>query len=411
MEEKKQKKKQKKPNKKAVNNQETFIKTAKAVCIILVVLILLLVAADRFGNITFSSVGDYFSGIISGAKSGDGYPYYFESSTAQNVEKINSDLIVLTDDSTFVLDATAKKLSELQHSYSVPLISSRNGRAVMFDVGGYSYRVQSKTKILYEGTSEHKIITAAIGKDGSVALATRGDSSMSELTVYNKNQKEVFKWECAKEAIVAVDISDNGKRAAVSVLGAENGELYSKVIIFDFRYSEQISEYSYGSQTVSDVEFISSNKVLATGEEVFSIIDKTSKQDEDLSLNKLSRVYTADNNTTVAVFSKYGSSSSKIIKVYSASGKLLFTADVNSNVRSVSCDGSYISVLTDRQLISFNKKGKTVGTHDVASDGISCFTDGNNTYVLTTSAINCYKTVGEDVSETQTFAEATQNIQ
>lgn len=408
MEEKKQKKK---PNKKAVKNQENFIKTAKAVCIILVVLILLFVAADRFGNITFSSVGDYFSGVISGAKSGDGYPYYFESSTAQNVEKINSDLIVLTDDSTFVLDATAKKLSELQHSYSVPLISSRNGRAVMFDVGGYSYRVQSKTKILYEGTSEHKIITAAIGKDGSVALATRGDSSMSELTVYNKNQKEIFKWECAKEAIVAVDISDNGKRAAVSVLGAENGELYSKVIIFDFRYSEQISEYSYGSQTVSDVEFISSNKVLATGEEVFSIIDKTSKQDEDLSLNKLSRVHTADNNTTVAVFSKYGSSSSKIIKVYSASGKLLFTADVNSNVRSVSCDGSYISVLTDRQLISFNKKGKTVGTHDVASDGISCFTDGNNTYVLTTSAINCYKTVGEDVSETQTFAETTQNIQ
>lgn len=411
MEEKKQKKPNKRPTKKAEKNRDGFVKIAKAVCIILVVLMLLFVAADRFGNITFSSVGDYFSGVISGAKSGEGYPYYFESSTAENVEKINSDLLVLTDDSTFVLDATAKKLSELQHSYSVPLISSRNGRAVMFDVGGYSYRVQSKTKVLYEGTSEHKIITAAIGKDGSVALATRGDNSMSELTVYNKSQKEVFKWECAKEAIVAVDISDNGKRAAVSVLGAENGELYSKVIIFDFRYSEQISEYSYGSQTVSDVEFISSNKVLATGEEVFSVIDKTSKQDEDLSLNKLSRVYTADNNTTVAVFSKYGSSSSKIIKAYSASGKLLFTADVNSNVRSVSCDGSYISVLTDRQLISFNKKGKTVGTHDVTSDGISCFTDGNNTYVLTTSAINCYKTVGEDASEAQTVAEAAQAAQ
>ena len=411
MEEKKQKKPNKKSPKKAEKSRDGFVKIAKAVCIILVVLMLLFVAADRFGNITFSSVGDYFSGVISGAKSGEGYPYYFESSTAENVEKINSDLLVLTDDSTFVLDATAKKLSELQHSYSVPLISSRNGRAVMFDVGGYSYRVQSKTKVLYEGTSEHKIITAAIGKDGSVALATRGDNSMSELTVYNKNQKEVFKWECAKEAIVAVDISDNGKRAAVSVLGAENGELYSKVIIFDFRYSEQISEYSYGSQTVSDVEFISSNKVLATGEEVFSIIDKTSKQDEDLSLNKLSRVYTADNNMTVAVFSKYGSSSSKIIKAYSASGKLLFTADVNSNVRSVSCDGSYISVLTDRQLISFNKKGKTVGTHDVTSDGISCFTDGNNTYVLTTSAINCYKTVGEDTSETQTAAETAQTAQ
>ena len=401
----KENKQKKKPNKKNKKSQEDLIKIAKAACIILVVLMLLFVAADRFGNITFSSVGDYFSGVISGAKSGDGYPYCFESATAENVEKINSDLLVLTDGSTFVLDATAKKMSELQHSYSVPLAYSKNGRAVMIDVGGYSYRVQSKTKVLYDGTSEHKLLTAAIGKDGSVALATRGDSSMSELTVFNKNQKEVFKWECAKEAIVSVDISDNGKKAAVSVVGAENGELYSKVIIFDFKYSEPISEYSYSSQNVSKVEFIGSNKVLATGEDVFSIIEKNSKQDEDLSLNKLSRIYTADNNTTVAVFSKYGSSSSKIIKAYTASGKLLFTQDINSNVRSVSCDGSYISVLTDRQLISFNKKGKTVGTHEVASDGISCFTDGNNTYILTTSAINCYKTVGESTSEKPTTTE------
>ena len=70
----KENKQKKKPNKKNKKSQEDLIKIAKAVCIILVVLMLLFVAADRFGNITFSSVGDYFSGVISGAKSGDGHP-------------------------------------------------------------------------------------------------------------------------------------------------------------------------------------------------------------------------------------------------------------------------------------------------------------------------------------------------
>ena len=96
---------------------------------------------------------------------------------------------------------------------------------------------------------------------------------------------------------------------------------------------------------------------------------------------------------TAAVFSKYGSSSSKILTVYNKNGKELFSTEINSGVRYVSCDGSYISVLTDRQLISYNKKGNVVGKTSVSSDGISCFTDGNNTYVLTTGAINCYDTV------------------
>ena len=37
--------------------------------------------------------------------------------------------------------------------------------------------------------------------------------------------------------IIAVAVSDNGKRAAVIAVGAENGELYCKVHIFDFSYS------------------------------------------------------------------------------------------------------------------------------------------------------------------------------
>lgn len=39
--------------------------------------------------------------------------------------------------------------------------------------------------------------------------------------------------------------------------------------------------------------------------------NKTDKQDEDLSLNSLSRISVSDNNVVAAVLSKYGSSSAK----------------------------------------------------------------------------------------------------
>ncbi len=400
---KKNNKNAKKKTEKQLSRQENIIRIAKALSIVLVILVLLFAAADKFGNITFSSVGDYFSAAVSGVKQGDGYPYYFESTTPENIVKINSDLLVLTDDSTFVLDSTARKLSSFQHTYSVPVIDSQNGRFVMFDVGGNSYRVQSKTKVLYEETTGQKILTAAIGKDGSVLVATRGNGSVSELTVKNKNQKEVFKWSCAKESIISADISDNGKYAVVSLVGAENGELYSKVKIFDFDYSQPVSEYEFGSGIVSCVEFLSGSNVLASGENVMSFINtKSERTDIDLSLNTLSSIYTSENDLTAAVFSKYGSSSSKILRVYNKNGKELFSTEINSAVRSVSCEGHYISVLTDKQLLNYNKSGKQIGSAEVTSDGISCFTDGNNTYVLTTSAVKCYKTVGENEAETET---------
>lgn len=382
-------------------NQDTLIKTAKAVLLVVVILILLFVAADRFGNITFSSVGDYFSGLISGAKQGEGYPYHFESVTPDNVMKINGALLVVDGDKNYVLDSTAKKLSENMHTYSTPLAHSMNGRAIVFDVGGTGYRVISKTKLLYENNTDSKIINASIGKDGSVALAVRGSGAMSRLLVYNKNQKLVFDWSCAKETIIATALSDNGKRAAISIVGAENGELYSKVLVFDFSYSEPVAEYEYGNNIVSIIKFINRQKIMAAGEKILSFIkNDKEKEDIDLSLNTLSCIYTDSGNMTAAVFSKYGSSSVKILKAYSKNGKELFSTEINSTVRDVSCEGGYISVLTDRQLLSFNKRGKQVGSSEVSSDVISCFTNGSNTYVLTTGAIEKHKTFGTTEKKT-----------
>ena len=147
----------------------------------------------------------------------------------------------------------------------------------------------------------------------------------------------IFSRKCAKENIVAIDISDNGKLAAVSVVGAENGELYSRVLIFDFSYEEAVSEFDFGSDIISGVNFLKGDTLLITGENVFSIVkNKTDKQDEDLSLNSLSRISVSDNNVVAAVLSKYGSSSAKILNVYNRNGEKLFTVDIASAVKSVS---------------------------------------------------------------------------
>lgn len=382
-------------------SQARLLAVLRTVCIIAVLLVLLVIAAQRFGNITFSSVSDYFSTLLSGVKSGDGYPYYFETTKVDTILPIGSDLLVVTEDSTFVLDSTARKISNEQHNLSAPVVHSVNGRALLLDIGENAYRIQSKTKVLYTGSFPQKLLTGAIGKDGSVALVSRGEGSQSQLTVLNSNQKEVFVWNCASENIIAVALSDNGKRAAVSAVGAKDGELYSKVHIFDFDYSEPIASFDYNT-AVSGVEFLSGDRLLITGTNVFELVENDTKTlEEDLSLNTLSQVYTADCNQTVVVLSKYGSSTAKIIRVYDKKGAQLFETELAESVKGVCCDERYISVLTDSYLYSYNTKGELVGKHPVDADSVRPFTDGRNTYVWTMSSIQCFKTA-EISSETQT---------
>ena len=368
----------------------------KAVCIISVLLILVVIAANRFGNITFSSISDYADTVISGTKRGDGYPYYFENTGVRNVLSVGSDLFVIGDDTTFSLDATARRFGEQQHTLSSPIATAAGGRVLLLDVGENSYRVLSKTKILLEEQSAQKLLTGALGKDGTLAVAARGEASQSKLTVYNKSHKEIFVWNCASENIIAAAVSDNGKRAAVSVVGAQNGELYSKVYIFDFSYNEPIASFS-SDTIVSGLSFLAGDRLLLTGKNIFTVVeDKTPILEEDLSLNTLSCVYTDDSGCTAVTLSKYGSAASKIIRCYDRKGVLQFETEIAESVKGVSCDAAYVSVLTDRYLYSFNRKGEQVGRSAVDDDCIRPFTDGRNTYVYAVSGIKCYKTTAVD---------------
>ncbi len=388
--------------KKKFKGQERLVSVLKAVCVVSVLLILVVIAANRFGNITFSSVGDYFDTVISGAKRGDGYPYYFESTGVRNVIPIGSDLFVIGDDTAFSLDATARRFGEHQHTFSSPVAKSVGGRVLLLDVGENSYRVLSKTKILLEEQSPQKLLTGAIGKDGTLAIASRGENSQSKLTVYNKSHKEIFVWNCASENIIAAAVADSGKRAAVSVVGAKDGSLYSKVYIFDFSYNEPIVSFSYDT-AVSGLSFLSGNRLLLTGKNIFTVIeDKSPVLEEDLSLNTLSCVYTDDSGCTVASLSKYGSSASKIIRCYDRKGVLQFETEIAESIKGVSCDASYVSVLTDRYLYSLDRNGEQVGRSAVDDDCIRPYTDGKNTYVYAVSGIKCYKTtVVEETPSTQ----------
>lgn len=375
-------------------------KTLKVLAVVFVILLLVVIGAAQFGGVTFATIGDSIRTSLAGVGSGEGYPYRMNGVEISDAGMTNSDLVLVYDDSVKVLDSTAKELSNIAHKYNHPVMSSNSGRILLYDEGGKSFRVQSKTRILYEKELEHIIYTGAMGKDGTVALATSASGAESMLTVFDNGKDEVFVWKCAKEHIISCDVSDNGKLFAVSVMGVDNGSIYSKVYIFNKNKTEAQATFEYKDSSVSSVQFLSNETLFVLGNNVCQIIKGDEVKEEiDVSINTPSRLYISDNNTAILVLSKYSSTTQKIIKVYNKSGVELFTQEIDGLVKSVSTDGKYIAVLTDDNVQIFNHKGNAVGSADVNTDAEEVIVSSRNTYVYSLDKIERYSSVGDNTEE------------
>lgn len=373
------------------------LKTAnkiKLVSVVLVILILVSIAAAQISGVTFSMASDGIRTVIAKIGSGGGFPYSLAGISASDLSSSTSDLILLDDSGIRVIDSTAKEISNIEHSFDHPVVEASSGRILLYDIGAKQFRIQSKTRILFEKQTDYIILTAALGQDGSAAVATRADGAESMLTVYDKNHKEAFRWACAKEHIISCDISDNGKKYAVAVLGVENGSVYSKVYVFEKNKTEPYASFEYNDSALTQIKFLSGDKFIVFGNNICEIIDGKSVSDKiDVSTNTPSSLFVSDNNTAVLVLSKYSSTTQKIIKVYNKSGKETFSSEITGIVKSVSTDGKYTAVLTDSQVCIYNAKGEMTGKADITSDPIDVAVCGKRTYVFSSEGIFEYSSV------------------
>lgn len=376
------------------------LKTAnkiKLISVILVILILVSIAAAKISGVTISMASDGLRTFIAKIGSGGGFPYSLAGISASDISMSGSDLVLLDDSGVRVIDSTAKEISNIEHSFDHPVIETSSGRILLYDIGAKQFRVQSKTRTLFEKQTDYIILTAALGHDGSVAVATRAEGAESMLTVYDKNHKEAFRWACAKEHIVSCDISDDGKRFAVAVLGVNNGSVYSKVYVFDKKKTEAYASFEYNDSALTKVKFLSNEKIMIFGNNICEIIDgKEVKEKIDVSVNTPSRLFVADNNTAVLVLSKYSSTTQKIVTVYNKSGKEMFSAEITGIVKAVSTDGKYTAVLTDSQVCIFNMKGEMTGKAEITSDPIDVGVCRSKTYVFASEGIFEYSSVKKD---------------
>ncbi len=352
--------------------------------IVILILMLLVIAASRIGGTRLSGVRDSYNNFFSSVGGGGGFPCQVNSSAIEKVDVLNGDIYILYDDRTVTLDGSAKEIRSFEHAYATPGLSLSPDRALVYERGARRYRVENRTEILHSGETEkgEELITASIGKKGNIALGTLSGSASSRLTVWNSTYTEQqFVWNCADYTITSTALSDNGKYAAVSVLGAKDGETYSKIYVFDFEYSDPVSETEYPGTGILSVNFSDNDTVVGVGDDKLVFLKDLKKNTEiEYGTSSLSAFTYSPDGHTVLVLAEFGSSNQQLLRSYSGSGRLAFEEPYADPIKAVYASDTRISVLTRDYADIYGLGGSRRRAREVGPNAILAFTNGRTSY-------------------------------
>lgn len=312
------------------------------------------------------------------------FPLEINTESTVFLGKMDDSTIVLTTENIIVYKEKGKESYSMPHIYSKPGISVNGDRAVVFDRGGTTFMLLNEKEVVYEGEATNNILCAYYSDNGSYALGTLGDKTTGSVSVYNKKHEQIFKWNCSKEYISSVTVSDNGDYVGVSVVGAENGAIFTTVQFFGIDYKEPLA-----SQKISDAVPLSiaftENGILTvvTDIGVYSIDKESGTLTSNLTYysSEFTCCDISDKGNALVTIAKYGSKNVFEVVLFSSSGEIELTVPVDREVKSAYVTDKYIVILADGQILVYNFRGKLVSTVDYKGEPISLLPTDDFIYI------------------------------
>lgn len=366
-------------------------KNKKIIWIVLVILFIAFVLLNYEGGILMK-LSDAFQTGISSIGGGDGFPYDINASRIKGMRNYQGNLLMATDNDVLVLSGSAKEVKSTHHGFSTPISVVRGGRVLTYDQGGTKVIVENSSKKIFEKTYDSPVISAAIGEDGSFAVATGSKEASSEVTVYSRNIKEVFKWRSSSGYIMNCALNKNGKLLAVSTVNAKDGLLESTVSVFHLKEEKPLATISYGSSVIAGLDYISGNSLLVTGDDLLSVVTDNKnrtdllKQDEQKIIAK----DRAPDNGLAVVHGKFDNSQTSVLTYVSNNGKVKFTSNIDGVITALSAGNSYVALLEGNTVQVYNKKGECVNSIPLKADALRLQVIGSKIYVQTYTQILVY---------------------
>ncbi len=292
------------------------------------------------------------------------FPLSIESGSDYQMLAMDGYFAVLDDSRFNVYTTDGNSIFSKQHSYANPILTVSNKKALIYDLGGNGFSLESKYKTIYEKTCDNTILFAELSSNDMAAIVSKSDKFLAELNVYDNTGKNIFTYKSYDSRIIDVSFLSDNSGCIVTTLGASGGDIVSGLIKFSFTSTDMI----WKSET-SECLAVSTN---------------------------------IDNNGSIIIIgdNRYA--------YYSADGDKICEQEYGDEIIDYCCSDRLSAVLLEnkdlhRYSLIINDSNDILDPHTVElpEETKHIFAEDNMIYILTGSGIYTYNSMGQQMSETK----------
>lgn len=333
------------------------------------------------------------------------------AASVNSVVPYSGGVAAIADSAVYYFDASGNLLSKNEHTFASPVAEASGRNLILYDLGGYKYRIEKRGGVYVEQETASVITCAAIGKRGNYAYSLNSDGGyQSHLFVYSERNKKVFEWGSSSDYISTLALSDNGKYCAAGILSSENAKIVSVVKLFGFNADEPLLSVDFTGSVVYDIAFATSKRLIVfCNDGVYSVgTDGTKELTVPYSSNEIRHFDNCRTGLKALSVAVFGNENNTRITVLSRRGKTLFEKTFTEDVSDVVCSSNRISIVFRDRIESFDQKGNSVGLIHLNESASSAVLSGSRLYVLGANGLYSFSSnARSSASESET---TTQNI-
>ncbi len=208
------------------------------------------------------------------AELSEGYfPLKIEGGMGYQLMTLENSLALLDDASFHIYNADGKLMLEQRHNYANPILCTSKTKALIYDVGGTTFRLLNKNKQIYEKLTDGVIYLARLSDADQAAVVTKSDKCLSELNIYNDKGVSIFKYFSYDSRIIDIEFNKNNTGCIITIITADRGRLYSKMIGYSFGSDTPLWQSKGIATLAMDVRCYSNDTIAMVGDTAYAIFD------------------------------------------------------------------------------------------------------------------------------------------
>lgn len=318
------------------------------------------------------------------------FPLTFEEGAVDNIQSIGSYLLCPDKNQLRIYNENGEEENSFSHNYSDPVLRAAKNRMLIYDKGGSSLKVVSRSSEMFTKTVSNKIIMAQIADNNNIAVVTNDEKYAGILYIYDPNGKEIFKWSSSSN-LLSVTFSEDGEGAYVTTFAGKEGSL--KSVMRYFRFDSEDEYVRSGDLPMLALQAMETDngEYWVVGDTCFIKLDRSGNVVFQYDYPDTPVDYSLSRSCAALVFKGIGRKSSELV-IFDADSDTMGANNVISaedgDPVSVHIYGMDIILLKGRQIDCYDVGGNLKATAEVESDYIDFTCIGDNLYSLDYREIN-----------------------